>query len=219
MLLFKEVAALKIEKNIMATLKREMDKRGVNYVELSEAIDVPRTTLQGYLNGTSHPRADSMENLANKLGISLAELVSGEEHFVSAVDSNFDQILSNIPSLHPTVLPVAQQAVSLLKILFQLSRDLYAAENMNIDASCQNESYLLYCLHEMWDPFRHSLSYGIQVKEYMHGNWSTIAMVAPFSSNRSAVLGLIEQCSKLQLSPDHLLDVVQDFLTQQALNT
>lgn len=51
MLLFKEVAALKIEKNIMATLKREMDKRGVNYVELSEAIDVPRTTLQGYLNG------------------------------------------------------------------------------------------------------------------------------------------------------------------------
>ena len=72
---------MKIEKNIMATLKREMDKRGVNYAELSAEINVLRMTLQGYLNGTSHPRADSMENLADKLRISVAELVSGEEHF------------------------------------------------------------------------------------------------------------------------------------------
>ena len=54
---------MKIEKKIMTTLKREMDKRGVNYVGLSAEIDIPRTTLQGYLNGTSHPRADSIENL------------------------------------------------------------------------------------------------------------------------------------------------------------
>ena len=60
-----------IEKNIMATLKREMDKRGVNYAEFSAEINIPRTTLQGYLNDTSHPRADSMENLADKLGISV----------------------------------------------------------------------------------------------------------------------------------------------------
>ena len=63
MLLFKEVASMKIEKNIMATLKREMDRRGMNYAEFSAEIGIPRTTLQGYLNGTSHPRADSIENL------------------------------------------------------------------------------------------------------------------------------------------------------------
>ena len=39
MLLFKEVASMTIEKNIMATLKREMDKRGVNYAEFSAEIN------------------------------------------------------------------------------------------------------------------------------------------------------------------------------------
>lgn len=209
---------MKIEKNIMATLKREMDKRGVNYAELAAEIDVPRTTLQGYLNGTSHPRSDSMENLADKLGISVAELVSGEEHSVFVSNSDFEQILSSIPTLHPKVLPAAQQAASLLKSLFQLSEDLYAAENTDIDAPCQNLGYL-YCLHELWDPFRRSLSYGILVKECTHGNWSTIAMMAPFSGNRSAVLGLIDRCTRLQPAPEHLLDVVQDFLTQQVLTT
>jgi len=215
-LLFEEVASMTIEKNIMATLKREMDKRGVNYSELSAEIDIPRTTLQGYLSGTSHPRADSMENLADKLGISVAELVPGEEPSASAMD--FNRILSTVPTLHPKVLPAAQQAASLLKSLFQLSEELYAAEEQNVDTPCPNAGYL-YCLHEMRDPFRRSLSYGILVKECRHGSWSTIAIVAPFSGNRSAVLGLIDRCTKLQLDPEHLLDVVQDFLTQQLLST
>ena len=202
---------MKIEKNIMATLKREMDKRGVNYAELSAEINVLRMTLQGYLNGTSHPRADSMENLADKLRISVAELVSGEEHFAPVSNPDIDQILSHIPTLHPKVLPAAQQAASLLNRLLQLSEELYTAEDLDLDAPYQNAGYL-YCLHEMWDPFRRSLSYGILVKEYMHGSRSTIAMVAPFSGDRTAVLGLIDCCTRLQLDPEHLLDVVQDFL-------
>ena len=209
---------MKIEKNIMATLKREMDKRGVNYVGLSAEIDIPRTTLQGYLNGTSHPRADSIENLADKLGISVAQLVSGEEHPAPVSNPDFDQILSNILTLHPKVLPAAQQAALLLKTLFQMSDDLYAAEKKVADIPCQDQSYL-YCLHEMWDPFRRSTSYGILVKERICGSWSTIAIVAPFSANRTAVLDLIDHCARLQLAPGHLLDVVQDFLTQQALTT
>ena len=90
-------------------------------------------------------------------------------------------------------------------------RDRYTAEDLDLDAPYQNAGYL-YCLHEMWDPFRRSLSYGILVKEYMHGSRSTIAMVAPFSGDRTAVLGLIDCCTRLQLDPEHLLDVVQDFL-------
>ena len=202
-----------IEKNIMATLKREMDKRGVNYAEFSAEINIPRTTLQGYLNDTSHPRADSMENLADKLGISVAELVSGEEPSASAMDFDFDQILSTVPTLHPKVLPAAQQAASLLKSLLQLSKELYAAEERNVDTPYQNVDHL-YCLHEMWDPSRRSLSYGILVQECVQGYWSTITIVAPFSSNRSAVLGLIDHCTRLQLEPEQFLDVVQDFLTQ-----
>lgn len=66
----------------------------------------------------------------------------------------------------------------------------------------------------MWDPSRRSLSYGILVKECVQGYWSTITIIAPFSSNRSAVLGLIDRCTRLQLEPEQFLDVVQDFLTQ-----
>ncbi len=71
---FKEVAILEIKENIAATLKREMDKRGVNFMEFSTELGIPRTTLQGYLKGTSSPRADSLEDLAGKLGLSPAEL-------------------------------------------------------------------------------------------------------------------------------------------------
>lgn len=87
-----------------------MDKKGVNYAEFLAEINIPRTTLQGYLNDTSHPRADSMENLADKLGISVAELVSGEEPSASAMDFDFDQILSTVPTLHPKVLSAAQHS-------------------------------------------------------------------------------------------------------------
>lgn len=116
--------------------------------------------LQDYLNGISHPRTDSMENLADKLEISVAELASGKEHPVSAGDSNYDQMLSTIPALRSKVLPVAHQTASLMKILFQLPENLHVAENMDIDMPCQDAGQL-YCLHVMWDPFGRSLSYGI----------------------------------------------------------
>ena len=48
-----------------------------------------------------------MENLTDKLRISVAELVSGEEQSVSASDSDFSQILSTIPAIDPMALPAA----------------------------------------------------------------------------------------------------------------
>ena len=209
---------MKIRENITATLEKEMSKRGVSCVGLSAAIDFPRTTLQGYLKGTSHPRADSIEELADKLGLSVTELISGEECPTPTGSSGLDQISSEILALHPLVLPVAQQALSLLEVIFQMSEELYATEGPNDAARCQDSVYR-YFLHELWDPFRNTLSYGILVKECAQGHWSTIALIAPFSSDRAAVLGLIDRCTSLQLAPEHLLDVVQDFLTQQALDT
>ena len=61
---------MNIDKNIAAKLKQEMSKRGVNYAEFAEELGIPRTTMQGYVNGTSYPRADSMKEPANRLGIS-----------------------------------------------------------------------------------------------------------------------------------------------------
>lgn len=209
---------MKIEKNITATLEREMGKRGMNYAKFSKEIGIPRTTLQGYLKGTSHPRTDSLEELADRLGLSPAELVSGEEYPAPTGIPSIDQILEEIPALHPHVLPFARQLVSMLKAIFQMSEDLYGNDRPNAETLCQNPAYK-YCLHELRDPFRRALSYGILVKECSQERWFTVAVIAPFSSDKVAVLNLIDRCTKLQLSPEHLLDVVQDFLTQQALTT
>ncbi len=209
---------MKIEKNITATLKREMDRRGVNYVGLSAEIGIPRTTLQSYLKGTSYPRADSLEELADKLGLSLAELVSGEEYPSHTGIACLDPILAEIPLLHPFILPIVREIVSLLRTLFQMSDDLHGIESPNADEPCPETVYK-YCLHELQDPFRRAPSYGILVKERFQESWTTIALVAAFSGDKAAVLHLIESCTKLQLSPEHLLDVVQDFLTQQARTT
>ena len=40
------------------------------------------------------------------------------------------------------------------------------------------------------------------------------ALAAPFSSDRAAVLDLIDRCAKAQLPPAKLVDEVQNFLAQ-----
>jgi len=50
-------------------------------------------------------------------------------------------------------------------------------------------------------------------------HWVAVAIAAPFSDNAEAVSRLAEKCIALQLSPQHLLDVVSDFISQSAFNT
>lgn len=59
-------------------------------------------------------------------------------------------------------------------------------------------------------------SYGILVKEKQNGSWVPVAVAAPFSHDREAVAKLTETCSSLRLSPIHLIDVVSDFISQNA---
>ena len=215
-LLFKEVAILEIKENISATLKREMDKRRLSFMEFSTALGIPRSTLQGYLKGTSSPRADTLEELAKKLGISPAELVAGKEYPSSMGISCLDPVLLELPSLHPLVLPAAQNTVSLLQYIFRLSSDLNALDEKTAPEEPPDAVYR-YFLYELKSPSYQSPTYGIMVKERFAGSWATIAVVAPLSHDKAAVTQIIQRCTKLQLSPEHLLDVVQDFMTQCAL--
>lgn len=207
---------MEIKKNISATLKREMDKRGMNFMEFSTALGIPRTTLQGYLKGTSSPRTDSLEELANKLGISPAELISGREYPGNVGISCLDPIFMELPALHPHALPFAQDALSLLQSAFRLSDDLYRLEEVKAPAEQPDATYR-YLLHELKSPSSRSPTYGILVKAHFAERWTTIAVVAPFSHDKEAVTQIVQRCTDLQLSPEHLLDIVQDFLTQRAL--
>ena len=189
-----------------------MNRRGVGFMEFAEELGIPRTTLAGYLKGTSHPRADSLEYLAEKLGISLAELVSGDEYPPNRGISCLEPVLLEMAALHPRAVPIAQDAVSLLQTAFQMSDDLYDIEEAEQETENQEIVYR-YLLHELRGAALRSPEYGILVKQRCAQGWSTIALIAAISRNKHEVEHLAACCTKLQLSPCHLLDVVQDFLT------
>ena len=180
-------------------------------MEFAKDLDIPRTTLYGYLKGTTSPRADSLEELAKKLGISPAELIAGIEGSDGVGGSCFDQILMELPSLHPEVLPAAQELISLLQHLFQLSDMLYDLHEAITPTEPPDAKYR-YLLHELNSPLSTIPTYGILIKERFASSWVTIAVVAPFSHDRTAVTQIVQRCTKLQLAPEHLLDVIHDFL-------
>ncbi len=58
------------------------------------------------------------------------------------------------------------------------------------------------------------VSYGIAVCAESNGVVDTIRTVDDITSDRERLLCLVQDCNRLKLSPLHILDVVDDFLTQ-----
>ena len=51
--------------------------RSLTLREVARELDIPWASLEGYANGRANPRADTLEVLAEKLGVPITELVSG----------------------------------------------------------------------------------------------------------------------------------------------
>ena len=56
-------------------LQRYMDERGLSRIELSQAIDVPYSTLSEWLTAKKYPRIDKIEKLAFAFGIEKSNLI------------------------------------------------------------------------------------------------------------------------------------------------
>ena len=56
------------------------------------------------------------------------------------------------------------------------------------------------------------ISYGLKVLFLSYGIYEEITKVSDISIDRNAVTLLAEQCTKGQLYPVHLMDVIEDFL-------
>ena len=67
-------------------------------------------------------------------------------------------------------------------------------------------------LYEAHGAARMLYAYGILGQQYLSGCWTTIAITAPFSNNRSGVVRLTKLCTDQQLEPIHILDVIHDFM-------
>lgn len=66
-------------------LQRYMDERGLSRIELSQAIDVPYSTLSEWLTAKKYPRIDKIEKLAFAFGIEKSDLIEDK----STLEENY----------------------------------------------------------------------------------------------------------------------------------
>ena len=67
---------MEIRANIAETVRRVMEERGKTLPELSAELDIPLSYMKNYAKGAKNLRADTIDMLAWKLGLTPAELIS-----------------------------------------------------------------------------------------------------------------------------------------------
>ena len=67
---------MEIRANIAETVRRVMEERGKTLPELSAELDIPLSSMKNYAKGAKNLRADTIDMLAWKLGLTPAELIS-----------------------------------------------------------------------------------------------------------------------------------------------
>ena len=195
---------MQIEKNIAATLRRRMDEAGKTKLEFSRDLGIPRSTLQGYLRGEKGLRSDSIEELAKRLGMSPAQLISGPGAAESVCPA--ENAVSSLAQ-HSLVRALAEEIVEAALRRSGEWAGLDAAETGNA-----SDGAYRYALYEAHGAARMLYAYGILGQQYLSGCWTTIAITAPFSNNRSGVVRLTKLCTDQQLEPIHIRDVIHDFM-------
>lgn len=66
-----------IQKNMALVIRTYKERKKLSTADLSDQLEVSRSTLQEYLNETGNPRADTIDHIAEKLGMDSAVLVTG----------------------------------------------------------------------------------------------------------------------------------------------
>lgn len=66
-----------IQQNVADMMRAFKAERNQSTAEFSEELEISRSTLQEYLNGTGNPSVSMLDHIAEKLGIDPMVLVSG----------------------------------------------------------------------------------------------------------------------------------------------
>ena len=67
---------MSISKNLARVLQQHRLEHHLSIQDLADKIGIPRSSVEGYLNGTGNPRADTLERISQKTGIPRIEIVS-----------------------------------------------------------------------------------------------------------------------------------------------
>ena len=197
-----------IPQGIAVLLKSRMQEEGKTMAEFSEELGVSRSTLQNLMRGENALRTDTVELIAGKLDIPLGELISGKPAGRQmTLRAAMALLLSEVQAIPE---PFHTAATAMLHCLEEAIR-LNKVTHMDT-------GYLNYCSRD--DTYRYFVHescfgprYGLVAKQNM-GNWTTVALTPGFSDDLGSVLMLARDCTKAQLPPEKLIEVVGDFLLQ-----
>ncbi len=126
---------MEIEKNIAVILQRALRESGKTKLEFSQELGIPRSSLQGYLDGTTCPRASAIETIAAHLSITPAQLVSGLDGVQDAALPGLEALRRMIPALHPQAQGIAEEAVALWETALRLSAELERLKELTDDTA------------------------------------------------------------------------------------
>ena len=191
---------MSIQKNVTATLKLIHIQSKLSLVEFAEALGIGRSSLQEYLSEKRCPKIDTLELIAEKLKIPIDAFVSGK--------LTLDIWSDTCKTLHPLLQPLA---AAQLHALVYISDKIYAMEQRLAEKAHENGSYQ-YTIINAKDPSGSRASYGLLVQTWYGNSWHAVMAIAPFSEDRAAVFSLTQFCAKLQIPPDRMMEVVEDFL-------
>lgn len=164
---------MQIEKNIAAMLQSKMKETGKTKLEFSKELGIPRSTLQGYLKGDKCLRSDSIEEIAKRLDLSPAQLISGPVYAEEFVLFSMDALQEELRMLHPQAQGLAREAAALLRAAFRLSAewnrlDVHPTATKTVDPEGLTYRHIPYEAH---GEARMLYAYGILVQKYLqtHG--------------------------------------------------
>ena len=156
---------MQIEKNIAAMLQSKMKETGKTKLEFSKELGIPRSTLQGYLKGDKCLRSDSIEEIAKRLDLSPAQLISGPVYAEEFVLFSMDALQEELRMLHPQAQGLAREAAALLRAAFL---DVHPTAAKTVDPEGLTYRHIPYEAH---GEARMLYAYGILVQKYLqtHG--------------------------------------------------
>lgn len=94
---------LLVRKQISANLNRYLSEKGISQTDLGEHTHIPKSTISGYVNGTSTPTPGNVQKIADYFGVPK-----------SAIDPRFAKADPNEASLsRPMVEKIARKASQL----------------------------------------------------------------------------------------------------------
>lgn len=192
------------------TLKKIKEVQRLTYVEFSEDLGIAKSALYGYIQEELSPRLDTLEIIAEKLGMSVSELLNGGTS-------------KGRSKIHP-MLQVAYEQ------LLHLSESLYAWEiHLEADKEFSLLPHVLpqtFCSSQQEESSETTFLYIPFEETFYHPEFGAyhscgiavfqgkelLMSVSDISTVEKDVICLANLCSKEQLFPIHFPDVVPDFL-------